>query len=65
MSGRLREHFCAVREHKRLERILIGLTKMKGTRDEPGQCLVDRLTNTNNEQVIFHITRKKDNFYVA
>ena len=48
-----------------LERRLTGLTKMKGTRDEPGQCLVDRLANSNNKQVIFYITRKADNFYVA
>ena len=57
MNGRLREHFWAVREHKMLERRLTGLTKMKGTRDEPGQRLVDRLT--------FYITKKADNFYVA
>ena len=48
-----------------LERRLTGLTKMKGTRDEPGQRLVDRLTNSNNKQLIFYITKKADNFYVA
>ena len=48
-----------------LERRLTGLTKMKGTKDEPGQRLVDMLTNSNNKQVIFYITKKADNFYVA
>ena len=48
-----------------LERRLIGLTKMKGTRDEPDQRLADRLTNSNNKQVIFYITRMAANFYVA
>ena len=43
MNGRLREHLLAVREHKMLERRLTGLTKMKGTRDEPGQ-LIDSQT---------------------
>ena len=65
LNGRLREHFLAVREHKMLERRLTGRTKMKGTRDEPGQRLVDRLANSNNKQVVFYITRKADNFYVA
>ena len=65
MNGRQRENFGAMREHKMLERRLTCLTKMKGTRDEPGQRLVDRLTNSNNKQVIFYITRKADNFYVA
>ena len=48
-----------------LERRLTGLIKMKGTRDEPGQRLVDRLTNSNNKQVIFYIKKKADNFDVA
>ena len=48
-----------------LERRLTGLTKMEGARDPPSQLLVDRLTNSNNKQVIFDIKRKADNFYVA
>ena len=54
-----------MRQYKILEQRLTGLTKIKGPRDEPGQCLVDRLTNSNNKQVIFYIMRKADNFYVA
>ena len=65
LNGRLRVHFLAVREHKMLQRRLTCQTKMNGTRDEPGQSLLDRLTNSNNKQVIFYITRKADNFYVA
>ena len=53
MNGRLREHFGAVRGYKMLKWRLTGLTKMKGTRDKPGHRLVDRLTNSNNKQVIF------------
>ena len=48
-----------------LERRLTDLTNMKETRDELSQRLVDRLTNSNNKQVIFYITRKADNFYVG
>ena len=48
-----------------LEQRLTGLTKMKGTRDEPGQRLVDRLKNSNNKKVTFYIMKKVDNFYVA
>ena len=63
MDGRLREHLSAVRGHKMLEWRLIGLIKMKWTRSEPGQRLVNRLTNSNNKLVKFYTTRKADNSY--
>ena len=38
---------------------------MKGTRDEPGHRLINRLTNSNNKHVKLYTIKKVDNFYVA
>ena len=65
MNGSLRKYPRARREHKNLECRPIGLTKMKGKRDEQSQCLINRLTYSNNKHLIFCVTRKADNFYVA
>ena len=65
MNGRLSKYLCVAREHKKLEQRPTGLTKMKGTRDEPGQQLINRLTHSNYKHVKFSITRNADNFYMA